>query len=45
MHRQDFFLRIKVVEEGEDRFLNLSGITGPADQDQFFAEIDDDIDL
>ena len=32
----------KVIENGEDRFLDLAGVTGPADDDHPFGEIYDD---
>ena len=42
MHGEHFLLGQVVIEDGEDRFLDLAGIGGAADEHQLFAEVDHD---
>ncbi len=42
VHGQHFLLGQVVIEDGEDRFLDLAGIGGAADEDQLLAEVDHD---
>ena len=42
VHRHDAPGRQQVVQQREDRFLDLAGIVGPADQDQLLREADGD---
>ena len=42
MHRHHALGRQQIVEQAEHALLHFAGITGAADQDQFFAEIDRD---
>ena len=42
VHRENAFIGQKVVEHGENRFLDLSGIAGAADQHGAGAEVEHD---
>src|SRR5262245_38532994 len=42
MHRKDVTKREEIIEQREDRFLCLSGVTRAADEDQFPAEVHQD---
>src|SRR5439155_20595586 len=42
MHRHHAALRQMIIEEGEDRFLDLSGIAGAADEDHALRQVASD---
>ncbi len=45
VHREHALLRQQVVQGGEDRFLDLAGVAGAADQDDALFQVEDDEDL
>ena len=45
VHRQHALQRQRVVEDGEDRLLDLAGVVRAADEHELLAEVDEDEDL